>query len=124
MTDRRAVASYPADGGPRLGDFLPACVLLVLTVMTFAVLSALPGRDQRQLAVLFPPGVGVVAAAARVAGAGGELVDVGWLPNIVIAASDTPGFSRALYKAGAWLVINPIVARGCGAGLAVGDGSH
>jgi hypothetical protein len=66
----------------------------------------------------------VMAAAALVAGAGGELVDVGRLPNLVIAASDAPGFARALYKAGAWLVINPIVARGCGAGFALGDGSH
>jgi hypothetical protein len=124
MTEQKAAASRAADGRPRFGDFLPACALLVLTVMTFGVLSALPGRDQHQLAVLFPPRVSVAAAAALVAGAGGELVDVGWLPNLVIAASDAPGFARSLYKAGAWLVMNPIAARGCGAGFAFRDGSR
>ncbi|MDR3529202.1 MAG: hypothetical protein P4L90_01405 [Rhodopila sp.] len=44
---------------------------------------------------------------------GGDIVDVGRLANIVIVYSARPGFVRALYRAGAWLVIDPVGLRGC-----------
>jgi hypothetical protein len=120
MTRHDGLASCNAENKPRFRDFIPALALLVLTVLGFGVLSTLPGRGQHQLAVLFPPRVGTVRAATLVAVAGGELVDSSRFANLVIATSLTPGFARALYKAGAWLVMDPIVAHGCGAAITVG----
>jgi hypothetical protein len=124
MTRHYGASAGFAENRRRLRHFVPALALLILTVLGFAALSALPGRDQHELAVLFPPWVGTVGAATLVAEAGGELVDGSRFPNLVVAASLTPGFAQALYREGAWLVMDPVVARGCGAAISTGAGSR
>jgi hypothetical protein len=51
--------------------------------------------------------------AEMVGASDGTIMDAGGLPNIVIAHSDNPGFVDALYRAGAWLVLDPLFLRGC-----------
>lgn len=98
---------------PAWRHFLPAGLLLLASVIAIALLICQPVPGQRQLAVLLPPWDGPMAAAELVARAGGELVDGGGLPSVFIVTSDQPGFATALYRAGAWLVMNPITAHGC-----------
>jgi hypothetical protein len=45
--------------------------------------------------------------------AGGSIVEGGRLPNVIIAHSNEAGFADALYHAGAWLVLDPVLLRGC-----------
>ncbi|BCM85977.1 hypothetical protein [Methylobacterium indicum] len=84
--------------------------LLLLTLAPFLVV-ALPRSDA--VAVLGRPGAGIGEAAAIVAAAGGRLVRAG-PAGLVVARSEAPGFVRRLYGAGAWLVLDPLVAGGCG----------
>ena len=64
------------------------------------------------VAVIAPPGATVKQAATLVVNAGGNLVGVGGLPNVIVAQSSDPDFIDQLYANGAWLVVKPIVA-GC-----------
>jgi hypothetical protein len=124
MTPTKGALTAMAAEETRIRDFLPALALLVVTVSGFGALSTLPTRNEQELAVLFPPRIDIETAASLVASAGGELVDSTRFPNIVIATSDMPGFTHALYKVGAWLVMDPIVAHGCGAAISLQKGSH
>jgi hypothetical protein len=124
MSATKDVPAAIAADRPRLRHFLPALALLVVSVSGFGLLSVLPQKNERQLAVLFPPRISIEMAASLVASAGGELVDSSRFPNLVIATSDTPGFAHALYKVGAWLVMDPIIARGCGSALLHWKGSY
>ena len=124
MSAAKEVPTATAADRPRLRHFLPALALLVVSVSGFGLLSVLPQRNERQLAVLFPPRISIEMAASLVASAGGELVDSSRFPNLVIATSDTPGFAHALYNVGAWLVMDPIIARGCGSALLHWKGSY
>jgi hypothetical protein len=45
--------------------------------------------------------------------AGGGIVEVGGLSNVLIVHSADQNFVAALYQAGAWLVIDPLKLRGC-----------
>jgi hypothetical protein len=94
-------------------DVTPAALVLVISLLGILFLVSQPTNHQRQLAVIVPPWDSVKEAAVLVAAAGGILVDRGGLPNVFIAISDRPDFSRALYRAGAWFVMNPIGAHGC-----------
>ena len=85
-----------------------ALVALVLGGWT-AILLAMPfvGPAGRQVAV-----VGNGAAAVRIiAAAGGRVVEV--RRGATLARSDRPGFVRALYAAGAPLVLEGRIAAGC-----------
>jgi hypothetical protein len=124
MSATKDVPAAIAADRPRFRHFLPALVLLFVSVGGFGLLSALPRKNERQLAVLFPPRVTIETAASLVASAGGDLVDSSRFSNLVIATSDRPGFAHALYKVGAWLVMDPVVARGCGSALLHWKGSY
>ena len=85
-----------------------ALAALVLAVWVL-VMIAMPfiGPAGRQVAV-----VGNEAAAVRaIVAAGGQVVEV--RRGATIARADRPGFVRALYTAGAPLVIEGRVAAGC-----------
>lgn len=74
-----------------------------------AVLLAMPfvGPAGRDVAV-----VGDTARALRViAAAGGEVVQV--RRGATLARSDRPGFVAALYRNGAWLVVEGRIGAGC-----------
>ncbi|KMO36527.1 hypothetical protein VQ02_15195 [Methylobacterium variabile] len=84
---------------------------LVLLLLAPFLVVAVPHSDT--VAVLGRPGGGVAGAAAIVAAAGGRLLGTG-ATGLVVARSDEAGFVRRLYGAGAWLVLDPAVAGGCG----------
>jgi hypothetical protein len=110
----------PATDPSRLTSLAPALIFLVLSVLALASLAIQPTRNQHELAVLSPPWDGLIQTAALVTMAGGKLVDSGGLSNLVVASSDSPGFASALYRAGAWLVLNPIAFHGCSAAASPG----
>jgi hypothetical protein len=97
----------------RWRDVLPAVVVLGLSVIGVLLLASQPTPGERQIAVVVPPWDNTAAAAALIATAGGTLVDDGGIPNVFIATSNRLDFSRALYEAGAWFVMNPMGAHGC-----------
>jgi hypothetical protein len=84
-------------------------ILLVLTSVP-ALCVALPRSSV--VAVVGPGGLesDMVRLIAR---AGGSVVRPGGRPNVIIAASTESGFVTRLYRAGAWLVLDPIVTDGC-----------
>ncbi|WP_407529567.1 hypothetical protein [Methylobacterium oryzisoli] len=81
--------------------------------LAFAVplgLAAMPGGPV--VAVLGPRG-DAGRTARIVAQAGGAILRAGAAGNLLVARSDAPGFTLRLYAAGAWLVLDPILAGGC-----------
>jgi hypothetical protein len=80
-----------------------------------AALQAQP-RDPTRVAVVFPPWTDGERAMTQVAQAGGVIVRRGVIDAIVVTQGDDPDFSRRLYAAGAWAVIDPDAWGGCLAG--------
>jgi hypothetical protein len=94
-------------------DFTPAIALLIVSAVGILISALSPSGDRGQYAVVAPPWYNFAQTAALVATAGGDIVDFGAIADVVIAHSENPGFVRALYRAGAWLVIDPVALRGC-----------
>jgi hypothetical protein len=92
---------------------MPAALLLLCSVIGVATIGLAPRSGQTQLAVVAAPWKSLVQTAELVGAADGAVVEAGGLPNVIIAHSDDPGFADALYHAGAWLVLDPILLRGC-----------
>src|ERR1700690_1754433 len=69
--------------------------------------------DYGQYLVVAPPWFSLAQTVGLVDTAGGNIVDFGGLPSVVIVHSTNPRFARALHRAGAWLVIDPVRPRGC-----------
>ncbi len=86
--------------------------LAVLATLTVAAEVLLPARDARMVAAVFAPNVGLAEIAARLDPIDGRVVRMGALPNIAIVAADRPDLAASLYRAGAWLVLDPR-AGGC-----------
>jgi hypothetical protein len=85
-------------------------ILLVLTSVP-ALCVALPRSSV--VAVVGPGGLDESDMVRLIARAGGSVVRPGGRPNVIIAASTESGFVTRLYRAGAWLVLDPIVTDGC-----------
>ena len=94
-------------------DFLPAAALLAVGLAGLAVAKLMPTGADGQYAVIAPPWYALPQTISLVQAAHGGIVEVGDAANVVIASSREPGFVRALYGAGAWLVIDPVRLRGC-----------
>jgi hypothetical protein len=92
---------------------LPAATLLLSSTLGLLIIGSAPQAGQTQLAVVAAPWKSLVQTAEMIGAADGVIVEAGGLPNVIIAHSDDPGFVDALYRAGAWLVIDPILLRGC-----------
>jgi hypothetical protein len=92
---------------------VPATALLVFGALGISAATLSPSSARGQYAVMAPPWYDLAQTVALVAAAGGDLVDLGGLTNIVVVHSSEPGFVRALYRAGAWLVLDPGLLRGC-----------
>lgn len=94
-------------------DFAPAVALLIVSTIGVFVAALSPSGDHGQYAVVAPPWYGFAQTIGLIDAAGGDIVEFGDLTNIVIVHSSNPRFVRALYHAGAWLVIDPVGLRGC-----------
>jgi hypothetical protein len=92
---------------------LPALALLLSSVLGALVAGLVPAAGQTQVAVVTAPWWGLMRTVEMIGAADGTILDAGGLPNVVIAHSDDPGFVDALYRAGAWLVLDPVLLRGC-----------
>ena len=118
IPDLRISAPHLATGGLDTAATRITSGLMVLLLALFSVVGALavgltPQAGQTQLAVIAAPWRGLNDMVSLVAAADGTIVDVGGASNVIIASSDSPGFVTALYRAGAWLVLDPILLRGC-----------
>ncbi|BBK45387.1 hypothetical protein STVA_54070 [Allostella vacuolata] len=71
-------------------------------------LAALPPDRSGTVAVLFPPTADPMHALAAIAAADGRLVRATFLPNLVVADSDAPGFVGRLRTAGAIAAYPPL----------------
>jgi len=97
-------------------------VLNILRVSgTLAVMVAAPALmalssvpQSGQAAVLFDPSLDRSALMRQVAASGADLVRFGGAPGVVIVDLPEDGPS-ALRRAGAWLVLDPVVLGGCSA---------
>ena len=89
--------------------------------VTFAVITATPALmalssapQSGQAAVLFAPSLDRSAVMLQVAASGAELVRFGGVPGVVVVEMPEDG-AAALRRAGAWLVLDPVVLGGCSA---------
>ena len=107
MPDGRTISRNPWSG------LLPSAALLLCSAFAALMVGLAPTAGQTQFAVITAPWWDLSRTAALVGAAEGDILDVGGLPNVVIAHSDAPGFVAALYEQGAWLVLDPVLLRGC-----------
>ena len=115
-----ATALAPADScghgdqaGSRISTWLAPLALLVVSLLGALAIGLAPRPGQAQFAVIGAPWAGLEGMVALVAIAEGAVVDAGSLPNVIFAQSDSPDFAAAAYRAGAWLVLDPVLLRGC-----------
>ena len=97
----------------RWRDLAPAIALLVASAGAIFMAAFSPSGGRGQYAVLAPPWYSRAQTLKLAVMAGGDVVDVGNLQNVVIVHSASPRFVAALYHSGAWLVVDPLELRGC-----------
>jgi len=106
-----------ADGRDASDVLLPTAALLLVSLFGALATGMVPRNGQTQFAVIAAPSAGLAEMTGLVATAGGSILDAGSLSNVIFARSDSPTFGSDLYRAGAWLVLDPALLRGCfGAG--------
>ena len=93
--------------------FAPALILLIVSAVGMFLAAFSPTGAAGQYAVVGPPWYNLAQTIRLADAAGGDVVDVGALANVVIIHSNKPGIIRSLYGAGAWLVIDPMHLHGC-----------
>lgn len=100
---------------------IPAALMLLAGMggLTFATLLA--DGVEGQFVVISPPWQPAVHLVTR---ADGALLAEGGFSNVIVAASDRPGFADDLRKAGAWLVFPAPRALGCGSAAQISEGAR
>ena len=83
-------------------------VLWAAVAGALLALGTLPPHRSGTVAVLFPPTTDGMGALAAIAAADGRLVRATFLPNLVVADSDEPGFVGRLRTAGAIAAYPPL----------------
>jgi hypothetical protein len=84
---------------------------LVMAIGVFLTAAwPVPGRP---VAAYFRAGTSAAQVADAVAQAGGNLLQFGATPALVISLGDRPDYAAQLYQFGAWLVIDGELARLC-----------
>jgi hypothetical protein len=105
---------------PRAADWLPAALLLAVTVAMTGGLMLLPEPGRPSL-VWFSPLVSADQALAAAAFAGARIIDHGRLPtSLVVQPDEIDGLAR-LRAAGAWLIVNAQTFGGCDGRPQLGD---
>ncbi|WP_213671694.1 hypothetical protein [Roseococcus pinisoli] len=109
----RVPAKRGASPPGKFGSALAVLLFLAFGLAGPLAIGMMPRDGQTQFAVIAAPWRGLEETAALVAAADGRIVDAGGLPNVIFAQSDSPAFVAAAYRAGAWLVLDPVLLRGC-----------
>jgi len=96
----------------------PAALLLAVGLAGLAAATLAPTGKGDQYAVIAPPWYTMAQTIDLVRNTQGQIVEIGKpfriMPGtIVITHSARPDFVTAAYRAGAWLVIDPMRLRGC-----------
>jgi hypothetical protein len=94
-------------------DLAPAAALMIVSTFGICAATVWPTGDKDQYAVVAPPSYDLARTIGLVDAAGGDILEVGGSTNVIIAHSADKHFVAALYRAGAWLVIDPLHLRGC-----------
>jgi hypothetical protein len=98
---------------PRAADWLPAVLLLIVTIVMAGWLTLRPDADRPALA-WFSPLLSADQAMRAASAAGARVIDRGRLPTSLVVQPDaTDGLAR-LREAGAWLIVNAQAFGGCG----------
>jgi hypothetical protein len=87
-----------------------ACALA--TALGALLIAAWPVQG-RPVAAFFPTGSSSHDISIAVAEAGGRLLQLNAESPVVITLGEADGYSTALYRAGAWLVIDAALAQLC-----------
>lgn len=104
--------------GLRQGSSHVAPGLIAAAGMVLIPLLLMASPRGEAVAVIGPPGSRLEDLARLVAEADGEILRAGPLDILIVARAEHPGFVRRLYAAGAWLVLDPVVAGGCAPSVA------
>jgi hypothetical protein len=97
----------------RPADWLPAALLLVVTIVMAGWLMLRPDAARPALA-WFSPLLSADQAMWAASAAGARIIDRGRLPtSLVVQPGETDGLAR-LREAGAWLIVNAQAFGGCG----------
>lgn len=119
----RAGATSGQGDGLRVADFAGAIALLVFGLAALVVASLSPSGRNGQYLVIAPPWFTDGETIALIQRASGRLAEtrdgIG-----MIAQSNRPGFVSDLYRAGAWLVIDPMRVAGCGGSADIPGGAR
>ncbi len=98
-----------------------ALALTVGLALMFTVIAAVPrARSEAadaQVAVVFAPWLSGGDVFSRVIAAGARPIRLGRVDTIVVVALENENTSAHLWRQGAWLLLDPIVAGDCVGGL-------
>lgn len=67
----------------------------------------------RPVAAFFPAGSSARDMSAAIIEAGGSLIDIDTTSAVTVTLRESDGYATALYRVGAWLVVDAGVARLC-----------
>lgn len=93
-------------------EIIFGCALSVAVAAAALLLAAQPSSGQ-PMASFFPAGISAGQAIAAIDEAGGDILQFGATPALVISVSDAPDHAARLYRSGAWLVVDARLARLC-----------
>lgn len=118
---RRAVCAVAvASDGGGLTDFLPALALMVGGLMAVTWMTVFTAPADGPLAVVFPPGRERMANWSTVLAAGGLVIRERLDGTVLVVQPADAAFAGQVRRLGAWAVIHPRLAGGCGGTAALG----
>lgn len=114
LEDRTPITMHPCSRS----DYLPAGLLFfaaftAVVVATLSPVVSAPTASASQVAVIFPPWVGLAEAIDRVGRANGLPVRQGLFANTIVVQPRDGRFVTAVRDQGALFVIDPAVIGGC-----------
>ncbi len=100
------------------GSIFPAIMLVVIFILSLATIELIPA-DQGLVAAVFAPGTSNAQMVRVAEDASAQIIDR--RGSFLFVRSDQEGLPARLRAAGAYLVIDPVGAVGCGPLVLPGD---
>lgn len=94
-------------------DLLIALGLGLASVLLVLPAARLPDSASGAVAAVFPPAFDATRIYGAIAAADGRPLRTAMGDRVWVARSDEPGFAGRLRRAGALIVLDPVVAAGC-----------